>query len=130
MLVSPLATLNTEEWESLCDGCARCCLVKLQDEDTDQVHYTNVACRFLDMGTCRCTDYDNRATIQPQCVVLSRDNLEVLEAMPSTCAYRLVHENRTLDEDPAFLGVSGRVISEEYIHEDQLPDHVVDWIKT
>ena len=84
-MTSPLLSLDQNEWEALCDGCGRCCLVKLEDEDTGKVHYTNVACRFLDTETCRCTDYANRCTIQPDCVKLSPDNLSLLEIMPSTC---------------------------------------------
>ena len=127
---SPLLELTRDDWESLCDGCGRCCLVKLEDEDTGDIHYTNVACQFLDQGTCRCTDYENRSTVQSACVVLGPDNLEVLDQMPWTCAYRLVHEGRTIDEDPEGLKVCGKVVSEEFIHEDQLEDHLVDWVQT
>ena len=127
-MTSPLATLNRTQWESLCDGCGRCCLVKLEDEDTGELCYTNVACRYLDLGTCRCTDYQNRATKNPRCMVLSLDNLEALDMMPNTCAYRLFHEGRNLNQDPEELKVSGQVVSEDYIHEDQLPDHIVQWV--
>ncbi len=127
-MTSPLLALTSEEWENLCDGCGRCCLVKLQDEDSGEIHYTNVACRFLDSGTCRCSDYANRAVVQPDCMVLGPDRLEVLDVMPWTCAYRLAHESRALDRDPAELSVAGRVVSQEYVHDDQLEDHVVDWV--
>ena len=129
-MTSPLTALTPREWEDLCDGCGRCCLVKLRHEDTEELFYTNVACRFLDTEACRCSDYQNRARINPRCTVLSTDNLEALDWMPYTCAYRLLHEGRSLDTDQSVLSVSGRVVSEEYIHESQLPDHIVDWIST
>ena len=125
---SPLLSLTREQWESVCDGCGRCCLVKLEDEDSGEVHYTNVACEFLDRQTCRCRDYANRDKINPRCVVLSPDNLGVLNAMPFTCAYRLRHEGRTIPQSKPALSVSGKVVSETYIHPDQLPDHIVEWV--
>ena len=125
-----LEELTPPEWEALCDGCGRCCLVKLEDEDTGKVHYTNVACRFLDTETCRCTDYTNRCAIQPDCVKLSPDNLSVLDIMPSTCAYRLMHEGRRSLMDPDSLKVSGHIVSETQIPEDALQDYVIDWITT
>ena len=130
MTRSPLLSLTPEQWESLCDGCGRCCLVKLEDEDTGELHYTNVTCRYLDTETCRCTDYENRATINPRCMKLSPDKLEILELMPTTCAYRLVHEGKEPSVDLDTLSVHGRVFCEDLVHEDALPEHVVDWIKT
>ena len=130
MTRSPLLSLTPDQWESLCDGCGRCCLVKLEDEDTNELHYTNVTCRYLDTENCRCTDYENRTTINPRCLKLSPDKLEILELMPSTCAYRLVHEGKKPIADLATLSVRGRVFSEDVIQDDALPDHVVDWIKT
>jgi len=128
-MTSPLLSLSKAEWENLCDGCGRCCLVKLEDEDTGALHYTNVACRYLDQKTCRCKDYQHRATVNPRCMVLSREHLETMPLMPLTCAYRRTHEGRAQQHDISELSVSGRVISEEYIHEDQLPEHIVDWIE-
>jgi uncharacterized cysteine cluster protein YcgN (CxxCxxCC family) len=125
-----LLDLSDKDWENLCDGCGRCCLVKLQDEDTDEIVYTNVACEFFNQNTCRCTDYENRSTINPRCVVLEKSNLEVLQQMPFTCAYRLKYENRSESYDINEISVAGKVVSEKYIHDDQLPDHVVDWIST
>lgn len=129
-LRSPLLDLDREAWENLCDGCGRCCLVKLEDEDSGEIHYTNVACRFLDTETCRCTDYENRSCIQPACLVLGPDNLEVLRQMPWTCAYRLVDEGRECEQDAGSLKVAGQVVSEEYIHEEELLDHIVHWVGT
>ena len=130
MTTSPLLSLTREQWESLCDGCGRCCLVKLENEDTGELHYTNVTCRFLDTETCRCTDYENRATINPQCMKLSPENLENLELMPTTCAYRLVHEGNQPNTDTDQLSVLGRVFCEDLVHDDALPEHIIDWIKT
>ena len=130
MTRSPLLSLTPEQWESLCDGCGRCCLVKLEDEDTGELHYTNAACRYLDSDTCRCTDYENRATINPRCMKLSPENLEILELMPTTCAYRLVHEGKEPSVDLDTLSVRGRVFCEDLVHDDTLPGHIVDWIKT
>ncbi len=127
-MTSPLLELSNQEWEDLCDGCGRCCLVKLEDEDTGAIYYTNIACRYLDQKSCRCSDYANRAEINPRCMVLSRDKLDALAFMPDTCAYRLLHEGRTLDGSAALLRVTGKVVSEDYIHDDQLQDHLIDWV--
>ena len=83
-----LLELTEKQWEDLCDGCGRCCTVKLQDEDTDEIHFTNVACEFLDTDSCRCSDYSNRTTNKPECMVLDRTDLSKLSMMPFTCAYR------------------------------------------
>ena len=126
-----LLELTEKQWEDLCDGCGRCCTVKLQDEDTDEIHFTNVACEFLDTDSCRCSDYSNRTTNKPECMVLDRTDLSKLSMMPFTCAYRLAYEGRELESgDTNSLKVSGKVVSEAYIHEDQLPDHIVEWISS
>ena len=91
-----LSEMTQPEWESLCDGCARCCLLKLEDIDTGHVEYTNIACRLLDHGTCRCTRYPARHELVPDCVGLSADVLTEIAWLPSTCAYRLVAEGRDL----------------------------------
>lgn len=127
-MTSPLLSLDHAEWEALCDGCGRCCVVKLEDEDTGKVHYTNVACRYLDTETCRCTDYDNRCTIKTECVKLSPKDLSILDIMPTTCAYRLKHEGHTVNVDIKTLKVAQRVISETDVQEHDLPDYVIDWI--
>jgi hypothetical protein len=91
-----LAQMSAEEWESLCDGCGKCCLSKIEDEDTLEIFYTSVACRLFDEGACQCTDYANRSAQVPDCVTLTAYNIGELRWMPKTCAYRLVAEGRDL----------------------------------
>lgn len=136
----PLAQLSDPEWESLCDGCGRCCLIKLEDEDTGAVHFTNVACRLLDHGTCRCRDYPNRQQIVPDCIRLTRENVGTLGWLPKTCAYRLRSIGQDLPEwhplvtgDPestvkAGISCRGRIAAgEAEVDEDDLPQHIVRW---
>ena len=100
-----LGDMSREEWESLCDGCAKCCLHKLEDADTGEILQTNVACRLLDMSCAQCTRYADRKRLVPDCVVLDPDNVHELNWMPNTCAYRLLAEGtgellETLEFDP------------------------------
>lgn len=92
----PAAEFSREEWESLCDGCAKCCLLKLEDEDTGEIHQTNVCCRYLDLDTCRCTCYSQRQSKVPSCVVLSAENFRSIDFLPDTCAYRFLAEGKPL----------------------------------
>jgi len=133
-----LDEMTPEEWESLCDGCGQCCLYKLQDEDSEEMALTNVACRYLDLGTCRCSDYANRTTNVPDCVQITPDNAGTLAWMPQTCAYRLLAEGGALlwwhpliSGDPdtvhqAGISVRGKALSEDDV--DDLEDYVVDWV--
>jgi hypothetical protein len=89
---TPLEDMTKLQWESLCDGCAKCCLVKLEDEDTGEVAYTNVVCRLMDEKNCQCTEYQDRNKLVPNCVWLKPDMVEDFFWLPDTCAYRLVHE--------------------------------------
>jgi len=107
-----LASLDRGEWEALCDGCGRCCINKVEDEETGDLYATNVACRLLDRRNGQCTDYKNRKKLVLDCVVLTRDKLDQLEWLPSTCAYRLRHEGKPL-YDWHYL-ISG---SRETVHE-------------
>ncbi len=91
-----LHEMDNEEWESLCDGCGQCCLIKFQDEDTDELLHTRLTCKLLDIGACRCTDYDNRHERVRDCVVISPDSVGTLDWLPHSCAYRLVAEGRDL----------------------------------
>jgi len=93
---TPLGQMNRKQWESLCDGCGRCCLEKLRDGDTDELFFTNVACKQLDLRNCRCKDYKHRQQIVPDCVQLSPRNIRRLDWLPETCGYRLVAEGRDL----------------------------------
>lgn len=134
-----LEELTPEEWELLCDGCARCCLCKLEDDLTGEVHYTNVCCRLLDPGTARCTDYENRRQLVPGCAILNPKNVRRFHWLPETCAYRLIAEGKDLynwhhlisgDRERVHkLGISVRkkVVSELYIHPEQLAQHITDW---
>lgn len=94
----PLSALDRGEWEALCDGCGRCCLHKLEDDETGELFPTNVACKMLDRRHGRCTDYANRKTWVSDCVQLSKGKLEALEWLPSTCAYRLRAAGKPLPE--------------------------------
>ena len=107
----PLSDLSQTEWEALCDGCGKCCLNKLEDEDTEEVVLTRVACRLLDDATCRCTHYENRHQFVPDCIVLKPGNIDKHAYwMPQTCAYRLLWEGRPLhDWHPLISGTPDSV---------------------
>jgi uncharacterized cysteine cluster protein YcgN (CxxCxxCC family) len=134
-----LEELTREEWESLCDGCAKCCLRKLEDEDTGEVHYTDVACRLLDRTTCRCRRYSDRRRYVPDCITLTPATVHRFAWMPSTCAYRLLAEGKPLEPwhplisgDPASvhragISVRGRAVSELDVDEAELEQRLVDW---
>lgn len=131
-----LGEMSRAEWESLCDGCGRCCLNKLEDEDTGEFLYTRAACKLLDLGTCRCSDYANRARRVSDCVALTPANVGELGWLPQTCAYRLLDEGKPLpwwhplvSGDPgtveeAGISVKGEAYSEEGISVDDLVDHL------
>ena len=93
-----LSEMTPTEWESLCDGCAQCCLIKLEDEDSNELFVTNVSCRQLNIATCRCRDYAQRAKHVDMCLVISLDKPEIFEWLPKTCAYRCLYEGRSLPD--------------------------------
>jgi len=135
-----LEEMSQEEWESLCDGCGRCCLVKLEDEDNGEVFFTDVACRLLDHKSCQCGHYAERRAHVPDCVVLTPELVALTDWLPMTCAYRLVHEGETLfpwhplvsgDADSvhrAGISVRGCVVSEQSVSEEDLEDHIIHWV--
>lgn len=92
----PLQELTDDQWEALCDGCGKCCMAKLQDEDTHKVYYTNVACQQFDTHTCRCLDYAHRIQKVPDCIQLTVENIPAFDYLPSTCAYRLRAHGKAL----------------------------------
>ncbi len=135
----PLKKMTPEEWEALCDGCGKCCLNKLEFEDTGEVAYTNIACRLFDDATCRCADYAHRKVHVPECVVLTPKTLDrVAYWMPATCAYKLLAQGRPLpDWHPLLTGdaesthasgqsVRGRTVSELTVAEDDWEDHIIE----
>ncbi|MEQ6248843.1 YcgN family cysteine cluster protein [Sulfitobacter sp. HNIBRBA3233] len=135
----PLKKLNSREWEALCDGCGKCCLNKLEDEDTGEVALTNVACRLLDDGSCRCSQYDIRHQFVPDCIVMTPENIdEHAYWMPQTCAYRLLWQGKPLPEWHPLLtgtpesvhraGVSmrGRTVSEWETAFEDWEDHIIE----
>ncbi len=109
---TPLSELSRQEWEALCDGCAKCCLHKLEDEDDGTVYYTNLACHLLDLQRCCCSDYPNRHINVPDCIAFGADDIANMDWLPDTCAYLLRYRGEPL-YDWHYL-ISG---SKESIHE-------------
>ncbi|KAB0679958.1 YcgN family cysteine cluster protein [Aureimonas leprariae] len=134
-----LDEMTPAEWESLCDGCGRCCLNKLEDADTGAIAWTSVACRLLDGEACRCRDYPNRQRTVPDCIPLNPDTVRELTWLPPNCGYRLVAEGRDLywwhhlvsgDRDTvheAGVSVRGRTVSEEGMDLDDFERHLANW---
>ncbi len=135
----PLNRMTSEEWEALCDGCGKCCLNKLEDEDSGEIAFTRVACRLLDDETCRCGNYAIRKQIVPECIVLTPATIgEVAYFMPRTCAYRLLHEGRPLYDwhylisgDPdtvhrAGASMRGMTVPEYEVPEEEWEDYIIE----
>ena len=136
--VKSLAEMNQQEWESLCDGCGKCCLIKLEEADTKELFYTDVACLLLDANTCRCKDYAKRKQLVEDCLQLKADDVEDFKWLPETCAYRLVYEGKQLpkwhhlisgDKNTVHeekMSVQNRVVSETNVLE--IAEHIVYWV--
>ena len=138
--IMSLAKMTAEEWESVCDGCGRCCLHKLQDEDSGLMFYTNVACRLLDREQCRCSNYPQRMAIVHDCLSLAGDAEARFEWLPSSCAYRRLANRQSLEwwhplvsGDPdtvhlAGISVRGKTVPEASVTKEDLEDHIIHWI--
>ena len=134
----PLAQMTQAEWESLCDGCGKCCLHKLEDADTGEIAMTDVACGYLDLEACRCRDYGNRQTNVPDCVKLTQANLPTLKWLPETCAYRLIYQGKDLPEwhhlvcgDREEVYRAGQSVRGAAVSEGEVEDierHLTDWL--
>lgn len=132
--------MTQEEWESLCDGCGRCCLIKLEDEDNGEVFFTNVTCKLLDHQSCQCRHYRSRLEHVPDCIVLNPDLVADTNWLPLTCAYRLINEGNSLfpwhplvsgDPDSVHkwgISVRGCVVSEIDVAEEDLEEHIIHWV--
>lgn len=138
--IKSLNEMDEQEWEALCDGCARCCLHKLEDEATGEIFYTNVACRLLNLSTCRCNDYVNRYQRVADCLKLSIGRIQTLQWLPATCAYRLIAEGHELPdwhplqsgnyESVHRAGISVRYLAVNASHRtDELESHIITWSK-
>jgi len=123
-MVKKLSDYTPAEWEAVCNQCGKCCLIKLQDEDTDDIYYTDVVCRYMDIQTCKCTKYQERCALVPTCLKLTPENIDKIEWMPPSCAYRALVDGHS---KPTRIPVSGRCISELEVSEDELEDHIIDW---
>jgi uncharacterized cysteine cluster protein YcgN (CxxCxxCC family) len=133
-----LIEMTTEEWESLCDNCGRCCLNKLEDEDTGDIYFTSAACDQIDLETCRCTHYADRFTVVPECIDLRQPGFTAYNWLPSTCAYRLLNDGGELPDwhplvsgnaesvQEAGISISSYAIRESEV--DDLEDHIIEWL--
>jgi len=137
---APLETLNQTQWEALCDGCGRCCLVKLRDEDDNSLHFTSVVCHLFDRSSARCTAYPERHSRVPDCIEFKAADLAELDWLPNTCAYRLRADGKPLADwhplisedtasvEKAGISVKGRVVSESSVHPDDTEEFIIRWV--
>ncbi|MDD5579398.1 MAG: YcgN family cysteine cluster protein [Methylobacter sp.] len=133
-----LHEMTTREWESLCDGCGKCCLHKLEDEDTGEIFFTSVVCNLIDLKTCRCTRYSERTRLVPECLDLKQHNFAEFNWLPATCAYRLLSDGEELpiwhplvsgnaeSVQEAGVSISSYAMKESEI--DDLEDHIIEWL--
>jgi uncharacterized protein len=132
-----LQEMSDEEWESLCDNCGKCCLHKLEDEDTGKIYFTSAVCNLINLETCRCSHYHNRCTLVPECIDLKRHDFTEYTWLPSTCAYRLLADGKPLldwhplisgsSESVHYAGISIRSYAMKEHEVDDLEDHIIHW---
>lgn len=137
--IKKLAEMNAEEWESLCDNCGKCCLHKLEDADTGEIVFTNVACKLINLNTCRCTRYNERTRLVKECLDLKQFDSTQFNWLPSTCAYRLLNDGKELPLwHPLISGSTSSVkragvsINSYAIKESaamNLEDHIIEWLE-
>lgn len=135
-----LDQMSDEEWESLCDGCGRCCLHRLEEEESGEIFTTNIACRLLDTHSCQCSDYPRRKEVVSDCIQLRAEEVSGYHWLPATCAYRTLEEGRPLEDwhplvsgraesvHESGISVRGCVISEDLVHPDDFEEHIVTWV--
>ncbi len=119
-----LNKIGLQEWEDICQHCGRCCLLKLQDDETDEIYYTNVICRYYDIEKNICTIYDKRCDLVPECLKLTPQNVDKLPWMPKVCAYRRLFDDNYQQQN--LKPLRGRVVSETMVTEEELEDHITD----
>ena len=136
-----LTELNSAEWEALCDGCGLCCLIKLEDEELQEIAYTKVACKLLDCQTAQCSNYSQRVQHVPDCIQLTPEKLANIQWLPASCAYRRLEQGKSLPSwhylnsgtrssiNQAKKSAAGRCISEVEVDEEQIEDYIVRWIR-
>ncbi|PHQ67900.1 MAG: hypothetical protein COB92_02400 [Robiginitomaculum sp.] len=134
-----LSQISKDEWESLCDGCGKCCLLRMEDEDNANIYVTDIRCKLLDAGTCRCKNYDTRKLYVPDCVQLTAKNVSKLHWIPRTCAYRLLAEGKDLPDwhylvsgdkntiHRAGMSVQNATVHELDVDEDEHTKHITIW---
>ncbi|MBT8473282.1 MAG: YcgN family cysteine cluster protein [Marinicaulis sp.] len=134
-----MADMTDQEWESLCDGCGKCCCLRMEDEDTGAIYVTDITCKLFDRDTCRCGDYTNRVKKVPDCVQLTPENAGALAWMPQTCAYRLIANGKDLFDwhhlvsgshdsiHDAGMSVQNATYNEIDIPEKEHVNHIVIW---
>ena len=137
-----LEQLSQQQWESLCDHCGRCCLHKLEDEDSGEVFFTDVACQYMDEETCSCPHYQQRQQLVPECLSIQPDWGEKFKWLPNTCAYRLLYEGKDLfawhplisgdaqSVHLAGISIRGRNFRDNEVDESEIDQHVIEWVKS
>lgn len=136
--IKKLSEMSSEEWESVCDGCGKCCLNKLEDEDSGEIFFTSVVCDLINLDSCRCTRYSDRTTLVPECLDLKQHNFAEYSWLPSTCAYRLLSDGKQLPDWHPLVSGSEETVREAGVsicsyamkesEVDDLEDHVIEWL--
>lgn len=116
--------ISREQWESICDRCGKCCLIKLEDEDSGEIYYTNIICRYYDLDKNLCTIYSTRQQLVPECIELNEENVSKISWMPKTCAYRQLFDKNYQPAKPCNL--KGKVISEDLVEPSDYENHLID----